>query len=144
MAGVLLAILLPLGLVLIGLAVLFVWLRGRVRRAHAEMAAELAREPALRGPEPAIYRGSTGAYSHVNGNGVIALTPQRLIFRKVVGAGVEVPTAAITGITTAKTFNRSVVGGRTHLVVHTATGDVAFFVQDLSAWTAALDAARRR
>jgi hypothetical protein len=144
MAGLLLAILLPLGLVLIGLTILFVWLRGRVRRSRAAMAEELRDETVVRGPEPAIYRGSTGAYSHVMGNGVIALTAGRLIFRKVVGAGVDVPVAAITGVTTSKSFNRAVVGGRTHLVVHTATGDVAFFVQDLDAWTTAVAGATGR
>ena len=114
------------------------WLVSRARRARARLAGELAREPAVRGPEPAIYRGCTGGYSQVMGNGQIALTEERLLFQKIVGGLVVVPRRTISGVSSAKTFNRSVVGGKTHLVVHTHSGDVAFFVTDLDAWTAVL------
>jgi hypothetical protein len=114
------------------------FLVSRARRARARLAGELARDPAVRGPEPAVYRGSTGGYSQVLGNGQIALTEQRLLFQKVIGGLVIVPRRSITAVSTAKTFNRGVVGGRTHLVVHTRTGDVGFFVTDLDGWVAAL------
>jgi len=117
---------------------LTLWLVARTRRSRARLAGELARDPAVRGPEPAIYRGCTGGYSQVMGNGQIALTEQRLLFQKVVGGLVVVPRRTITGVSTAKTFNHSVVGGRTHVVVHTHSGDVAFFVTDMDAWIAAL------
>ena len=51
------------------------------------------------------------------------------------------PRRTITGVSTAKSFNRSVVGGRTHLVVHTSSGDVAFFVTDLDGWVTTLASA---
>lgn len=117
------------------------WFSRRVKRAKDEMAAALAGEPALRGPEPGVYRGSTGAYSHVSGNGQIALTATRLIFRKILGKHVDVPLAAIISVSTAKTFNGSVRGGHTHLVVHTRTGDLGYYVTDLDGWVVAIEGA---
>ena len=131
-------------LVVVGAAVVLVaagltyWLVARARRARARLAGELSHDPAVRGPEPAIYRGCTGGYSQVRGNGQIALTDQRLLFQKVVGGLVVIPRRTITGVSTAKVFCGGVVGGRTHLVVHTRTGDVGFFVTDLDAWMAEL------
>jgi hypothetical protein len=131
-------------LVVVGAAVVVIvaglaaWLVSRARRAWARLTGELARDPAVRGPEPAVYRGCTGGYSQVRGNGRIALTGQRLLFQKVVGGLVVIPRRTITGVSTAKVFSGGVVGGRTHLVVHTHTGDVGFFVPDLEAWVAEL------
>jgi hypothetical protein len=126
--GVVLHIVLPIVagvLVVIVVPLLMVFDR-KSRRAKDEMAAE----PALRGPESGVYRGSTGSYSHVSGNGQIALTADRLIFRKLLGKHVDVPLTAITSVSTAKTFNGAVRGGRTHLVVHTRTGDLGYYVTD--------------
>ena len=116
------------------LAVLIVWLRRKSSAARTRLSAELAIEPPIRGPEAGVYRGSTGSYPQVAGNGQIALTQRRLIFRKAVGVGVDVPLAAINGVRTAKSFNRSVVGGRIHLVVQTRAGEVAYFVSNTEEW----------
>jgi len=113
------------------------------RRARVALEAELRTEPALRGPESATYRGSTGTYPKVSGNGQIALTARRLIFRKMLGAGIDVELSDVTGVSAQKAFNGSVRGGYTHLVVHTRRGDVGFFVGDLDAWRAAITAAAR-
>ena len=110
----------------------------KIRSKRTALAAELQTEPALRGPESGIYRGSTGAYPKAFGNGLIALTQRRLIFRKMLGVGIDVALADVTGVTTQKTFNRSVVGNRVHLVVHTRNGDVGYFVSDNPAWVAAI------
>jgi hypothetical protein len=120
---------------------LIVWLRGRIRAARARLAAELAAEPAVRGPESGIYRGSTGGYSNVFGNGQIALTARRLLFQKTVGSLVAVDLANVTGVRTDKVFNRSVVGGRVHVIVQTHTGDVGYFVNDTDAWKQAIERA---
>lgn len=128
------------GLALI-LVPLFVFLRGRSRRVTATMAAVLAAEPALRGPEKALYRGGTGSYPKVNGNGTIALTERRLLFRILVGTGLDIPVAEITGVREATSFRRSVAGGRVHLIVQTGAGEVGFFVADNAAWIVALTSA---
>lgn len=120
---------------------LIVWLRSRFRAAAARLAALLVDEPAIRGPEPGVYRGCTAGYSGVLGNGRIALTAKRLLFQKGVGSLVEVHLPDVTAVTIEKVFNRSVVGTRTHLVVHTRSGDVGYFVNDTDAWRAAIERA---
>jgi hypothetical protein len=125
----------------VGVLALVTWLRARSRAAHAQLAGELAVDPPVRGPESAVYRGSTGAYPKVAGNGQLALTASRLLFRKLVGRGVDVPLASITAVSTAKKFNGSVRGGYTHLVVHTRTGDLGYYVTDLDGWVAAIERA---
>lgn len=118
--------------------VLTVVLKRKSRAAEAELGAELAAEPAALGPEKGIYRGSTGSYPKVVGNGTIALTERRILFRKTVGRGIDVPLSDVVGVSTAPTFNRSRVGGQTHLVVHTHHGDVAYFVSDMAVWVRAI------
>ena len=51
----------------------------RARRVRERLAAELAVEPPLRGPEKALYRGGSGSFSKVKGNGTIVLTRRRLL-----------------------------------------------------------------
>jgi hypothetical protein len=135
------SIVVPLGL---GLTGLLVWLRRRMRAAAAGLAAILATEPAVRGPESANYHGCTGGYSQVMGNGQLALTARRLLFQKAVGGLVEVALADVTSTGEAKVFNRKVVGGRVHLVVHTRRGDVGYLVQDTAGWRNAIEQALSR
>jgi len=91
--------------------------------------------------ESGIYRGGTGAFPTVKGNGSIMLTTHRLIFRKLTGGPFEVPRGEIVGAHEAKTFLGAVVGNKVHLVVETASGaQVGFFVNDLARWLSALAA----
>ncbi|MFN8017026.1 MAG: hypothetical protein U0P45_02765 [Acidimicrobiales bacterium] len=107
----------------------------------ADLAA--SGEQVARGPEDAIYRGATGTYGSVKGNGRLVLTDRRLVFRKATGGVVEVPRARITGTHEAKAFLGSRVGGRTHLVITTDDpAELGFFVDDLDAWASALESAR--
>jgi hypothetical protein len=114
-----------------------------MRRPQAEMEVEFRSEPALRGPEKAIYRGGTEGYPKVNGNGLIALTSSRLLFRILVGTNVDIPLDEITGLREEVWFRRSMSGGRQHLIVQTTRGEVGFFVADNAAWIAAINAARQ-
>lgn len=90
--------------------------------------------------EGCVYRGGTGTFSSVKGNGSVALTSQRLVIRKGTGGVVEVPSARIRSAHEAKVFNGSVVGGRVHVVVEVADppAEVAFFVDGNDRWLAAL------
>ncbi len=90
--------------------------------------------------EGCVYRGGTGSFSAVKGNGSVALTSQRLVIRKGTGGVVEVPTARIRGAHEAKVFNGSVVGGRVHVVVEIADppAEVAFYVDGNDRWLTAL------
>jgi hypothetical protein len=73
---------------------------------------------------------------------VIVLTDRRLILRMVVGTGVEVPLRGDHGARReTKRFRGAVMGGYTHLVVATKSGELGFFVADSAAWLAALERA---
>ena len=121
---------------------IIVWFRRRSRRVAAELATELQSETVVRPPEKANYRGATApGYPVVKGNGLIALTQRRLLFRTLTGKAIDIPVDAITGVREATVFKGSVVGGRTHLIVETAAGEIGFYVPDNAAWTAALSAA---
>ena len=52
-------LLLGLGVLALSLVALVLWIRSRSRRARAQITDELMTEPALRGPEPALYRGGS-------------------------------------------------------------------------------------
>ena len=132
----------------IGLIQAAIWIplirswRQRANRFLAEFRERAAAsgERFIAGPESAVYRGGSGPYSAVKGNGTIILTNRRLVFRKLSGGLVEVPTHMICGIRQSKTFRGSRVGGATHLVVATTDpAEVGFFVQDIAAWERALD-----
>lgn len=126
--------------VLAGTGVAFgLWLHRKSVAGRAELDAELVSEPAVRGPERGVYRGSTGTYSKVKGNGTIVLTARRLMFRKATGGRVDVPLADVTRVDQQKVFNGGVVGTRVHLVLHTHHGDVGYFVTDPDAWVAAIE-----
>jgi hypothetical protein len=130
-----------LALVAVILVPVVLLLRSRSRRVAAELAQELATEPALRGPGKGLYRGGSSGYPKVKGNGMIALTQRRLVFRMLIGSDLDIPLEEITGLREAKAFQGGVVGGHVHLVVQTATGEVGFFVDDNAAWIAAITSA---
>ena len=88
--------------------------------------------------EKGVYRGATApGYPAVRNNGRIALTRRRLVFVTSPASRSPFRSEQITGVGQAKVF-RAGRRGWTHLVVHTATGDIGFFVPDLDAWLAAL------
>lgn len=109
--------------------------RSRYRAAAQAASAVLDADGVIRPFDKGVYRGATVAgYPAVKNNGRIALSRRRLAFVTLTGVRIEVPLAAITALREARSFNGSVVGGYTHLVVGTDTGEIAFFVPDLAAW----------
>ncbi|MCU1401228.1 MAG: hypothetical protein JWN62_4337 [Acidimicrobiales bacterium] len=145
---VVVVLLILFGLVLIQAAVWIPIIRSW-RRKQTQFDTAFAAEVLASGeqtaiaPESAVYRGSTGTYGAVKGNGTIVLTDHRLVFRKKSGGVVDIPVAKIAGVTESRSFLRSRVGGMTHLVVTTPDpAEVGFFVTDLPAWHSALDRVR--
>lgn len=141
-----LVIALGVGLTPVAVSILVIrsW-RTRMDRFLADFraGAEASGERFIAGPEGAVYRGGSGPYSAVKGNGTIILTDRRLVFRKLSGGAIEVPVNMIAGVRQLKTFRGSRVGGATHLVVTTTdSAEVGFFVKDISAWTSALTSSR--
>lgn len=120
-------------------AVFFLVYRRRYRAAHDRLTAEIEAESIVRPWEKGVYRGATApGYPSVRNNGRIALTRRRLVFLTLTGTTITIPLDQITGLGQSKVFKAGVAGGWTHLVVHTAGGDVGFFVPDLAAWLSAL------
>lgn len=110
--------------------------RRKYRAAAQRATAELEAEGVLRAFEKGVYRGASApGYPAVKNNGRIALTRRRVVFVTLTGTTIDIPLASITGLRQSKSFQHSVAGGWTHLVIRTATGEIAFFVKDLPAWT---------
>ncbi|SCX29615.1 hypothetical protein [Mycolicibacterium fluoranthenivorans] len=119
---------------------IIVWMRRRGRAVAARLATELEGETVLRAPEKGSYRGATApGYPAVKNTGLIALTRRRLAFRTLTGTAIDVPVESITGVREAAVFKGSVTGGRTHLIIATASGEIGFYVRSGNAdWIAAL------
>jgi hypothetical protein len=133
--GILLLVTLVIAAILVPFALR--WKRGRDEYWGAFDASVAAGgEQILLPVQSAIYRsGTPGAFSQAKGNGKIVLTTKRLLFRKITGGIVEVPTAQIAGVHRSKSFNGSIVGGHEHLVVDLVDGTgVAYFVTDTDLW----------
>jgi len=115
-------------------------LKRKSARLHASLRDELAGgELATRGPESAVYRGATAGFPMVNGNGVAMLTDRRLIFRKLVGAGLEVPLDRVAGVREDKWFLGSYRSGRMHLILKMRDGnEVGFMFADHPGWMASV------
>ncbi len=123
-------------------AILLRVVRRRARSAGTALASELEVDPPVLGPERAVARPVAGEVPPVTGNGVLALTPSRLLFRTSTGAGVDVPVAEVTGVRLAEHVDGLAEPGRIHVVVETAAGERAFLVDDGHRWRKAIDKAR--
>ena len=125
-------------LALIALPIVLIY-RGKYRAGAGQLDTELAAETIIRPLEKGNYRGATApGYPGVKNNGRIALTRSRLVFLTLTGTTISVPLDTITGLRLAKVFKGSVVGGRTHLVIGTAAGEIGFYVNDTDGWLQAL------
>jgi hypothetical protein len=117
--------------------------RRKARAATARLATAIESETTIRPPEKGIYRGATApGYPVINNNGTIALTDRRLLFVTVTGKLIEIPRSEITGVREAKVFKTSVRGGRSHLIVEMATGEIAFYVSSNADWINAITSPR--
>ncbi len=142
-------VLLVLGIILlvtIVLAAILIPLILRGKRSSREYWTAFDEAAVARGEQivlpvqPGMYRGGTGTFSQVRGNGRIVLSSQRLLFRKATGPVIEVPTAQIVGVRRSKGYNGAIVGTHEHLIVALADGtEVAFFVPDTDQWERELE-----
>jgi hypothetical protein len=116
-----------------------------IRRKTATQQVDLTREiersrqRLIRGPEPALYRGASAEYPKGKGNGVVALTDRRLLFRKLIGKGVEVHVSDIAAVREDTWFLRSYRSGRPHVIVKTRSGaELGFIVARHGEWMEAI------
>lgn len=119
------------------------WARRKMRETEAGLRRELEStgERVLLAPAPAVYRGASSGspYPKAKGNGVAALTERRLVIRRLVGKGIEIPVSGIVGVREDVWFRRAYAGGQPHVIVKTSTGaEVGLFVDQHAAWMQAL------
>jgi len=119
--------------VLLGLAILPV----RFRRQGAALRTQLERsgETLLFGPELGYYQGTIRGIVSMSTYGVIALTGDRLVFRKPIGGDINIPLSQITQISENKWFAGNYRNGREFLIVKLTDGTAkAFQVKDHAGW----------
>ena len=149
MTTVLLVAAIVLGVALSFATLWFAILRPMLRRTNDWVTtfaeeARLTGEKVIKAPESAIYSGGTKPHSSVKGNGRIALTDRRLVFRKLTGPIEEVLVASITGTRQAAWFRGERRGRRVHFVVEMVdAAEIGFLVRDADAWERAVSEARR-
>src|SRR3954447_744792 len=116
--------------------------RRRARAAGESLRAELEADPPVLGPEQVMARPVAGEVPPVSGNGVLALSPTRLLFRTSTGTAVDVPIQDVTGVRLQESFAGQSQPGQVHVVVTTAAGERAFLVDDGHRWRKAIDKLR--
>ncbi|WP_182376839.1 hypothetical protein [Nocardioides sp. WS12] len=117
---------------------------GRADAARHDLREAVADERMLLGPVAAHYRGSTGGHPRAKASGTLVLTPTRVLFRRSVGGPLDVDLRTVTGVSSVRTFAGSFSEGQSHLVLHTADGDLAWFVPDVARWRNTVEAAISR
>lgn len=118
------------------------WVRKRSAASVAGIGDELLTtgEVVVRGPESVVYRGGSAAFPRVKGNGALALTQDRLVFRFLTQNGFEVRSDQIRSVREERWFKGASKGGRMHLVLEVHGGDeIGFYTTDNAGWRAALD-----
>ncbi len=139
----LVAILLLIGTILainlVVWAIVFRWLRRRLRGIAAVMARSVLAggEDMVFPPQEASFRGSTARFGKLKGNGVLCLTDKRLLFDKVIGPRIEIERSAIASVRIADGFRGEWIfaPGKKYLVVDLTDGvQVAFLVKHAENW----------
>lgn len=126
-------------LVIAGCALLIAGLYARVRRQAAALRAQIARsgEQLVRGPDFAHYQteGVVGVWY----SGSLALTQERLIFRKIIGGDLVLPLADLRGVTESLWFGGRTRNGRPWLIItRTDNSQVGFMVRHHKEWLRAV------
>jgi hypothetical protein len=110
-----------------------------VRRKSSKLATEFresarqAVENLIIDPQSCVYRGADREFGNVKGNGVIALTNKRIMFRKLTGQQIEIDRSQITKVSIENTFKweTAFATGASHLVVETNDGNrIGFLVKN--------------
>jgi len=125
---------------LLWIPVLF-WMRRRSAAFTSKLCAEIeaAGERVVLGPHSGVYRGGTGPFPRVKGNGVVALGDRHLWIRKLIGRGLEVPVEEIVRVREARWFLRSLAGNQMHVIVELRSGnEIGFFVRQREEWVSTL------
>lgn len=120
-------------------AVSLLWLRQKTQKlAHEfqERAREMG-EKVIIDPQSCVYRGADSEYGNVKGNGVIALTNKRIMFKKLTGQQIEIQRSHISSASIENNYKgeTAFATGARHLVVETSNGNrIGFLVKNAERW----------
>lgn len=106
------------------------------RRQIAQLRDEITRsgETVLIGPDIGFYQGSNTLIS-LKTQGVIALTDRRIVFRKPIGADIEIPFTQITKVSENDWFRGNYRAGKKFLILKLADGlEIGFMAKDHNRW----------
>lgn len=128
-----------IGILVLCWGLVFLMIRKRLRDLGREMEDSCRRKGhrVLLGPSSANYRGADAVHGRVRGNGMICLTDRHIIFRKLFGAGIEIPREEVEAVTAESWFKEktSFATGGKILVVHTRDGNrTGFLLKDWEMW----------
>lgn len=128
---------------LIGLIALGSWLKRARANAVSAMRAKLqaSGEVIKIDPEAGSFRGAERELGRTKCDGIIALTEARVLLRKLTGGEIEIPLKEIAGVSESPSFLGARRAGVKHLIIELKDGNrVGFYVRDIAAWIAALNA----
>lgn len=113
-----------------------------LRRLTTKLGDELRGTSVLLGPERVHYQGATGGpYPRARGFVAVALTPDRLVVRRLAVRGFDVPLREIEQVSQQLRWNGHYRDGKAHVVIETHLGAFAIQPADPDGWTAALEEA---
>lgn len=121
------------------LLIVFLWLKQKTvslaQKMHEQSRTENMR--LIIEPQSGLYRGADSRYGNVRGNGVIYLTDDSIIFKKLTGQRIVIDRAEIAGATVESSFRGklSIATGGRHLVVRTKDGNrIGFLLRNAEQW----------
>ena len=130
---VLLIIALDIGVLAVILVLVVLWMR-RLIAGLGQSIGESG-EAIVIGPQKGMYLKQAGIAS-LKTCGAIALTDQRLVFRKPIGGDISLPISEIEYISRKRWYKGNYHGGRDFLILEMTDGsEVAFMVKDPDLWT---------
>ncbi|MEO8876557.1 MAG: hypothetical protein ABI461_13285 [Polyangiaceae bacterium] len=141
-----LVMILVVGAIIVIQAMVWIPLVTSWNQKSAAFFADLEKEMAASGEKTLIalekgnYEGATDIYGPVAGAGKVMLTDRRLVFRKLTGGVVEIPTTKIKASRENSAFNGvGRIGAAMFIIETTDPVEVGFRLGDSKAWKKALD-----
>lgn len=106
----------------------FIWMVRRVEALKEEIASSVgSRERMVVPPVRADFSGGSRRFGRIRGSGIFALTDRRIIFRKLIGAPVEIALDEIESVTQARFYRGTWKAGLHNVIVRLRDGDEAGF-----------------
>lgn len=123
-----------------------------IRQRLCKLAMELrecarrAGEDLIIEPQSCVYRGANREFGNIKGNGVIALTEKRIMFKKLTGEQINMDRSRITKVSIENTFKgeTNLATKGSHLIIETKDGNrIGFLIKNDKNWVEQFDSQQR-